>query len=168
MAIKTVWTVEHVCGHAEDHNLSTKRPSERAGYARWLTTKDCTDCWRATRDAHNGTDNETWLAERRAEETAAIQTWEIRAAMPALDGTDRSVPWGARVRYQLLAAAHEYHVSDGAMSDEEYEARFEAPARTVTSASWWIDQRDTGPAGLEELLADIATDATTRTQENPY
>lgn len=43
MAIKTTWPVEHTCGHREDHDLSGKRPSERAGYARWLATKDCTD-----------------------------------------------------------------------------------------------------------------------------
>lgn len=168
MAIKTTWPVEHVCGHDEDHDLSAKRPSERAGYARWLTTKDCSDCWRASRDAENGTDNDTWLAERRAEETTAIRTWETRAAMCALDGSDRSVPWGARVRYQLLSAAHEHHVTDRGMSEDDYEARFEAPARTVTSASWWIDQRDTDPADMEELLADIANDATAQVQENPY
>lgn len=43
MAIKTTWPVEHTCGHREDHELSAKRPSERAGYARWLTTEDCSD-----------------------------------------------------------------------------------------------------------------------------
>jgi hypothetical protein len=144
MAIKTEWPVEHVCGHEEDHDLSEKRPSERAGYARWLTTKDCSGCWHATKDAESGTNNETWLAERRAEEADAIRTWE------------------------LLSSAHDFHVANDTMSDEEYAARFEAPARTVTSASWWIDQRDTEPADLEELLTDVASDATARTQENPY
>ena len=33
------------------------------------------------------------------------------------------------------------------------------PARTVTSASWWIDRRDTDPADLEELLADVSANA---------
>jgi hypothetical protein len=166
MAIKTTWPVEHTCGHREDHDLSAKRPSERAGYARWLATKDCTDCWRAGRDHENGTDNETWLAERRAEEAAAIRAWETRAGMSDLDGSDRSVPWAARVRYQLLAAAYDRHVTGQNMSESDYEARFEALARTVTSASWWIDQRDTDPADIEELLIDVAADATGRTQEN--
>jgi hypothetical protein len=40
------------------------------------------------------------------------------------------------------------------MSNDEFADRFEVPARTVTSASWWIDQRDTVPADTEELLAD--------------
>jgi hypothetical protein len=53
------------------------------------------------------------------------------------------------------------------MSESDYEARFEAPARSVTSASWWIDQRDTDPSDIEELLIDIAADDTARTQENP-
>jgi hypothetical protein len=92
MAIKTTRPIEHICGHREDHDLSLKRPSERAGYARWLATTDCTDCWRAGRDHDNGTDNETWLAERRAEETAAIRAWETRAGMSDLGGSDRSVP----------------------------------------------------------------------------
>jgi hypothetical protein len=168
MGIKTVWPIEHICGHREDHDLSAKRPSERAGYARWLATKDCSGCWRATRDAQHATDNETWLAERRTEEATAIRTWETRAGMYDLDGSERSAPWGAHVRYQLLSAAHEHHVTDGAMSDDEYESRFEVPARTVTSASWWIDQRDTDPADLEELLADVAVDVTAQVQENPY
>ena len=85
-----------------------------------------------------------------------------------LDGSDKSVPWGARVRYQLLAAAHEHHVTEGGMSDDEYEARFEAPARPVTSASWWIDQRDAEPADVEELVSDAASHDVARANENPY
>ena len=168
MAIKTTSPVEHTCGHGEDHDLSAKRPSERAGYAQWLATKDGTNCRRAGQDHENGTDNETWLAERRAEEAAAIRAWGTRAGMPDLDGSDRSVPWTARVRYQLLAAAYDRHVTGQDMSEGDYETRFEAPARTVTSASWWIDQRDTDPADIEELLTDIAADAPVRPQENPY
>jgi len=53
------------------------------------------------------------------------------------------------------------------MSLSDYEARFETAARTVTSASWWIDQRDTDPAHIEELLIDVAGDATAPSQENP-
>ena len=49
MAIKILWLVEHGCGDDEVHDLSGKRPSERAGYARWLRGKDCSACWRRTR-----------------------------------------------------------------------------------------------------------------------
>jgi hypothetical protein len=139
MAIKTEWPVEHHCGHREEHDLSARRPSERAGYAHWLSSKD-------------------WLTERRAEEAVAIRAWERRAAMGELDGSDKSIPWGARVRYQLLSSAHDLHVANGGMSEDEFADRFEVPARSVTSASWWIDQRDTDPADMEELLADVSSD----------
>ena len=158
MAIKTEWPVEHRCGHREEHDLSGRRPSERAGYARWLSSKDCSICWRGTRGNDNGVDNETWLTERHAEEAVAIRAWERRAAMGELDGSDKSIPWGARVRYQLLSSAHDHHVANGGMSEHEFADRFEVPARTVTSASWWIDQRDTDPADMEELLADVSSD----------
>ena len=168
MSIKTLWLVEHDCGDDEVHDLSAKRPSERAGYARWLRSKDCSACWRRTRGNDSATDNEIWLAERRAEEAIAVRTWQRRTAMSDLDGSDKAVPWGESVRYQLLTAAHVHHVARGGMSEDEFADRFEVPARTVTSASWWIDQRDTDPADLEELLTDVASDATARTQENPY
>ena len=142
----------------EEHDLSGRRPSERAGYARWLSGKDCSICWRGTRGNDNGVDNETWLAERRAEEAVAIRSLGAPSGMGELDGSDKSIPWGARVRYQLLSSAHDHHVANGGMSEDEFADRFEVPARTVTSASWWIDQRDTDPADMEELLADVSSD----------
>ena len=54
------------------------------------------------------------------------------------------------------------------MSDDDFADRFEVPARTITSASWWIDQRDTDPADMAELLADASADAKAPTAENPY
>jgi hypothetical protein len=168
MAIKTVWSVEHHCGHREVHELSGRRPAERAGYARWLSGKDCSNCWRGTRDNDNGLDNETWLAERRAEEAVAVHAWERRTAMGELDGSDKSIPWAARVRYQLLSSAHDHYVRSGGMSTDAFTDRFEVPARTVTSASWWIDQRDTDPADLEELLADVSSDVAATVTENAH
>ena len=146
---------------------SLRSVGERAGYARWLAAKDCTDCWRAGRDHENGTDNEPSLAERRAEEAAAIRAFETEASMSDRGGSDRSVPWAARVRSQLLAA-HDRRDTGQHMRRADYEARFEARARTVTAASLWINQCDTGPADIEELLVDVATQATARSQENPY
>jgi hypothetical protein len=169
MAIKTLWLVEHDCGDDEVHDLSDKRPSERAGYARWLRSKDCSACWRRTRGNEKSADNESWLAERRTEETTAIRTWERRAAMGELDGSDKATLWGARVRYQLLTAAYELHVTSSGMSENDFADRFEVPARTVTSAAWWIDQRDTDAADMDELLADVfSSDIVTSTDQNPF
>ena len=154
MAIKTVWPVKHSCGHQTDHDLSDKRPSERASFARWLEDKDCSDCWRAAQDR-------AWRPGRQAEEAPIVVSWEAQAGMPALEGSDKAVGWGSRVRHRLMTASHHHHVLDSEMSDDEFEDRFEAPARTVTSASWWIDQRTTDPADMEELLADVSAQAWT-------
>jgi hypothetical protein len=84
------------------------------------------------------------------------------------DGSHKAIPWGAHVRYHLLTAAHDYHVAGGGMSNDEFADRFEVPARTVTSASWWIDQCDTDPADMEELLADVSTDSLLQANQNSY
>jgi hypothetical protein len=157
MAVKTKWLVEHECGDDETHDLSGKRPSERAGYARWLKSKECSRCWRKSSGEEYGASGERWLAERRSEEAIAIGTWERRSAMPALDGSEKSIPWGSQVRYQLLAAVWRTFVLTGELSLEEFTERFEVPTRCATSASWWIDQRDTDPRDLEELLCDVAS-----------
>jgi hypothetical protein len=45
--------------------------------------------------------------------------------MCELDGSDKSVPWGARVRHQPLTAAHYLYVADGGMSDDDFAAENE-------------------------------------------
>ncbi|MCU4183874.1 hypothetical protein K6U06_05840 [Acidiferrimicrobium sp. IK] len=168
MAVKTAWPVGHSCGHDEDHDLSEKRPSERAGYARWLAGRECSDCWRAKRDRQNAKDREKWQAERRAEETAAAQAWERSAEMPALEGgSDKAVEWGRRVRYQLVLAAHDHAFGIG-VSDDDFAEQVETPARKITAASWWIDQRDAAGEDVAELVQDGATDLAETGNENPY
>jgi hypothetical protein len=54
------------------------------------------------------------------------------------------------------------------MSNDEFADRFEVPARTVTSASWWIDQRDMDPADVEELLADVCAESTAQANRNSH
>lgn len=164
MAVKTNWDVAHACGHSEDHDLSAKRPSERAGYARWLQTKDCSGCWRTKRDGQVTHERDEWLAERRTKELAETEVWETRSGMPALEGSDKAVEWARRVRYELLAAAYEAL----GCSEEDFAERIEAPARRIASASWWIDQRDAEASEVEELVDDAASDDLARTSENPY
>jgi hypothetical protein len=38
------------------------------------------------------------------------------------------------------------------MSDEQWVAAIEAPARLITRARWWIDNRDADPADIAELV----------------
>jgi hypothetical protein len=164
MAIKTTWDVEHTCGHLQAHDLSTIRISDRAGYARWLATKDCSDCWHAERERQTNRQRDQWIAARRAEEGAEVEAWEALAGMAVLDGSDRSMDWGRRVRRALLVAAYDTLGLD----DAEFAARIEAPARLIKPASWWIDQRDSEPADLEELLNDAACNYAAAATQSPY
>jgi hypothetical protein len=164
MAVKKIWHITHTCGHESDRDLSTRPADRRAGFAEWLARQECTDCWRTTRDADRP-DTATWLATKRAEEQAAAEAWSTQYRMPPLDGTDRAVPWAVRCRHQILTAAYTTLVTENGTSDTEWEA-LEDAARTITRAGWWIDQRDSNPEDLPELL-QAATD-TDRPTENPH
>jgi hypothetical protein len=163
MAIKTNWQVQHRCGHRIDWDLADKPAAERAAFATWLAQRDCTRCWWAKRRNPHRSDRAATRIERRAQETADMKAWETRTGMPTLEGSKKSVTWGRALRYRLLRAAQQHHVVDGRMSAEDFTARFEAPARRVASATWWIDQRETDPSFTEQLLADAATNEPTRT-----
>ena len=83
MAIRTRWTVEHSCGHSIVHDLSDRPADRRAGFARWLAGRDCTDCWKASRDADTES-REEWLAAKRTEEQRVAAEWAGRFDMPTL------------------------------------------------------------------------------------
>ncbi|WP_193097200.1 hypothetical protein [Streptomyces sp. C8S0] len=164
MAVRTKWTVEHSCSHQVIHNLSDRAADLRVGFARWLAGRDCTDCWKASRDADTAA-KEQWLAARRAEEQAAAKEWAERFDMPPLEGPERALDWGERSRFQLVTAAYTALVTEGTWDEADW-AVLEEKIRTVTRTGWWIDQREADATDLPELLhaatsADIGT-------ENPY
>ncbi|MEU9342023.1 hypothetical protein AB0D74_12495 [Streptomyces sp. NPDC048278] len=164
MAVKKSWTINHACGHTSQADLSDRPADRRAGYARWLTERECADCWRAARGEDTGSKAE-WLAKKRADEQTEAEEWSARYRMPPLDGTDRAVAWGTRCRYQLVSAAYAALVLEGTTSEAAWEDIEEA-IRPVTRAGWWLDQRDADPADLPELLEAAAT--SDRPTENPH
>ncbi len=164
MAVRTHWTVEHACSHRVDHDLSNRPADKRAGFARWLASKDCTDCWKAARDADTGS-KEEWLAAKRAEEQEAALTWAKQFDMPQLEGPAKALDWGERSRHQLMTSAHTALVIEGTRDEADW-AELEEKARAITRAGWWIDQRDAEGTGLLELL-DAASEAD-RGTENPF
>ncbi|SEO73579.1 hypothetical protein [Actinacidiphila rubida] len=164
MAVRTTWTVDHQCGHRLDHDLSARRADERAGYARWLEARACTDCWRTAHQADAATTQE-WITGRREQERANAEAWASQYDMPPLSGSEKAAAWGQRCRHQLATAAYQALVTEGEL-DEQHWAEVEEAARLVDRAGWWIDQRDSEPADLPELLS-AATNAD-RTTENPY
>ncbi|MFB6987949.1 hypothetical protein ACFC0C_16370 [Streptomyces sp. NPDC056178] len=144
--------------------MSNRPADKRAGFARWLAAKDCSDCWKAARDG-DSTSGEEWLATKRAEEQAAAKAWAEQFDMPPLEGPAKALAWGERSRHQLVTAAHTALVIEGTWDDADWMV-MEEKVRAVTRAGWWIDQRDAEGADLPELL-DAATDDD-RGSENPY
>ncbi|MFJ4703685.1 hypothetical protein ACIP6I_02325 [Streptomyces anulatus] len=164
MAIRTQWTVEHACSHQVIHDLSGRPADKRAGFARWLAAKDCTDCWKAARDADTGS-KEEWLAAKRAAEKEEAAVWAKQFDMPPLEGPEKALDWGGRCRHQLMTAAHTALVAEGSWSEANW-AELEEKARAVTRAGWWIDQRDAEGFDLLELLE--AAGEADRATENPF
>ncbi|MFD3589772.1 hypothetical protein [Streptomyces sp. NPDC058683] len=162
--MRTHWTVKHACSHSVDHDLSHRPADQRAGFARWLASKDCTDCWKAAHDADSESKQE-WLARKRAEEQEAAVAWAQQFGMPQLEGSERALDWGERSRHQLMTAAYTALVVEGTWDEADW-AELEEKARAVTRAGWWIDQRDAGGTDLLELL-DAAGEAD-RGTENPF
>lgn len=163
MAVRTEWKIVHSCGHEITHNLSDRPADKRAGFARWLGGRDCTDCWKAARD--DTVAKETWLAAKRAEEQQAALAWAEQFDMPPLEGPERALAWGERSRYQLVTTAYTALVAEGSWDEADWSA-LEERLRTVTRAGWWIDQRDAEGTDIPELL-DAAT-ADDRGTENPF
>ena len=158
MAVKTVWPIHHQCGHDQDHDLSEKRASERAGFARWLASRDCAECWRMSREAKETRASQAQFTERSGHRAHRITLWERRSRMPRLEGSDKAIEWARRVRFDLLTAA--YACVD---TENGFVVSVEEPAKSITSASWWIDQRDADPESLSELVLDAAGDCVTNT-----
>ncbi|GCD41865.1 hypothetical protein [Streptomyces paromomycinus] len=165
MTVRTTWTVDYACGHSGERDLSDRPADKRASFARWLATKDCTDCWKAARDGDRAS-KEEWLATKRAEEAAAATEWARKFDMPPLEGPVKALDWGERCRHQLVTAAHTALVLDGDWDEADW-GRVEEQARAVTRAGWWIDQRDAEGTDLPELL-EAATDDDRGGTENPF
>ena len=164
MAVHTIWTVVHTCGHEITHDLSDRPADRRAAFARWLTQRDCSGCWKAARETDTA-GKEEWLAAKRAEEQHAAAEWAEQFDMPPLEGPEKTLAWGERSRHQLVTAAYTGLVTEGSWDDADW-AVMEEKVRTVTRAGWWIDQRDTDGTDLPELL-DAATGSDLGT-ENPF
>ncbi|MEU7646329.1 hypothetical protein [Streptomyces huasconensis] len=164
MAVRTSFEVVHTCGHTVTHNLSDRPADKRASFARWLASKDCTDCWKAARDNDTASKQE-WLAAKRAAEQQAAADWATQFEMPPLEGPEKVLDWGDRSRHQLVTAAYTALVTEGTWDEADW-AALEEKIRTITRAGWWIDQRDAEGTDLPELL-DAATEAD-RGTENPF
>jgi len=164
MPIATTYSVNHKCGHEQDHDLSGLAAGQRAGRAEWLASTDCTECW--SRKRKRGVSKEVSAA-RQAEQAEAVAAAE-RDELPQLRGSAKQTEWGIRARYQVICAAYNTLVVDGGLDDSDFTTSILDPARIVDRAGWWIDNRDTEPANLAALLADTGEDPDAISSENPF
>lgn len=163
MAIPTLFDVQHKCGHTQEHDLVDKAAGERAGFAAWLAKQPCTDCWKKRQDRKVSKEVQT---ERAALEKQALEDQE-RSELPILVGSTKQTSWALRVRYELLRDAYSSLVEEGTLDEDSFESDVLAPARRVTAARWWIDNRDNG-ALIVEILADPGETDLGDLTENPY
>lgn len=139
MAAKTVFTVDHSCGHSEDVDLSSRPAAKRPGLAAWMATKPCGRC--------RGVSDE-WKAQQEAERAAFTE----RAEMPELAGTEKQRAWAFSIRADMLRAAYDEFIGSQDWSEDDFEKRILDPARIIVAAKFWIETKDTDLADLEEVL----------------
>lgn len=156
-------TITHACGHNEVHQLYG-RVRDRDYQETRLAARECSECERAR-----------WLAERAAENAAAAHAAQAEG-LPALQGTDRQVPWAESIRRSGLDLARQ--IAHAIVEEaEQWAARGDlAPAGVAAvraamdryvshlegqvHAGWWIDRREAlARWRLEGEMGQAARDA---------
>ena len=69
--------------------------------------------------------------------------------MPVLDGSDKALGWGRRVRFQLMCSAYKDAQHNGG-ADDDFAIGTEVPARKVTSA--WAPSKQNSAAQSSATL----------------
>lgn len=139
----TKYTVAHVCGHEEIHELTAGSANRREFTAKRRATKPCSKCSR-----------EAWQAD--VDSTNAY--YALLAAehgLPDLVGTERQVPWAVGLRGELLDQVDEHAPALRALCTQ-HQRPYEDGGRQVirefvimhTDAAWWIENRKSLPSTL--------------------
>lgn len=164
MSIPTSYEIEHKCGHSDTKDLSEVPAGDRAGRASWLASRPCTACFVKNSDRKL---SKEYQAERDALAQAARDDQE-QSRLPILTGSTKQADWGTRARYELLRGAYAELVEASDMDDADWDAQILEPARRISRAGWWIDNREATPSMLVELLADPGKIESGIENENPF
>ena len=161
MAVQAKFDITFQCGHTETRDLSDRPAGKRKSLANWLSQQDeCTACWREN--------NKDELNTKRRE--AALQN-QNALDLPDLEETDKQLEWAPIFRNNMLMNAHEELVrgEDAAMTEDQFEERVLDPSRKIVNAGWWMDNVDSDPQDMEELVTTALDDAVAGVvNENPY
>jgi len=119
------YTVEHTCGHDEEHQLFGKHSGfgGRDQKLEWLETQDCSACQKIARD------------KQHAEANAAAKA--ANAGLVELQGSVKQVAWAETIRAQFVSDLAPKLTNFKAAGMDVYHGVLEQ-----TSASWWIDRRN--------------------------
>lgn len=151
---KTVFSVDHECGHTQEHDLAGKPAGKRAGLASWLAGKPCWECGKT------GGISE----EEKARQAAETAETEKKLGLPELEATEKQrpklLPWARQVRADKLRQAYEL-VEAGKETESWFENNILEPAKAISRCGWWIDNREASVNELPELLDDSG-------EENPH
>jgi hypothetical protein len=143
--VQTQWSVFHVCGHRQEHDLTKITPKDRESRARWLATRVCTKCWKSLTPEPTAGPGAA---------PAAADTWTQVRPLPLLEGTPKQVTWATSLRVMLLSRLWEQRAKAG-MDPDEFVRRVERPAKEIRDASFWIDHREVALGDLEKVLHDV-------------
>ena len=154
-----LWPVVHRCGHRVLWDLGREHPEDWAGFARWLSLRDCTPCWWAKR-RHHRTPSRNLSPGKTS--TSRLEGWEKAARMPALSGGPKAVAWARKIRHHLVTAALPPSAQAKRSSDGAILALI-GHAQAVTAAAWWIDHRKLEPRHLAFALNLRTTHPSRRT-----
>jgi len=161
MTVQSTFGIDFACGHSETRNLSDRPAGKRKSFANWLGQQQCTQCWKA----ENKDDR---LEERR--EAAEVDAKKL--GLPTLEGSEKQLEWAPLFRDSIIKKAHEElcRGDDAEMRDSEFEKRILVHARQITRAGWWMDNSDSEPEDLEELVGTALDDdeGARNGTENPY
>lgn len=149
MPTPTEFEIDFACGHSEVRDLSDRPAGKRRGFAKWLESKDCTECFKKEQGQADLDELFQDVADRKK-----------KLELPDLDGTDKQVKWGELNRDKLIMAAHGdlTEGEDAPLDEDEFDERILEPARKVTNAGWWMDNKDSEPDELEELVTTALDD----------
>lgn len=134
------YTITHTCNHRVEVQLFGSEAGRRRQIAA-MSDRKCAACAQAE------------ASTAHAEINAAAAQASAATGLPALTGSDKQVAWATTVRLTALQtieahldAATKKAIAAGVADDKiaagrEMAAKILARARTITEASWWIDQR---------------------------
>lgn len=149
MAIQRTFEINFECGHSETRDLSDKPAGKRKSFANWLSQQNCFSCWKEeTKD------------ERAAQRREAAAQNAVKLGLPELEGSEKQLEWAPIFRDSVIQNAHEElcRGEDAALTEEEFEERIMSHARMITRAGWWMDNSESEPEDLEELVSTALDD----------